>query len=128
MRYSAAARNRCFTNRHTSLRAGLRTYPVPPMGTTDAIRRKIWVAIPAPFLAWSSRMVRRCRLRNLPPFEKHAIKFGPRTFSGRVLCGTAQSPLFQAQSLLLRLGPRCLALPQFKRPVLGDPVNVAARV
>src|SRR5436309_14684552 len=66
-------------------------------------------------------MVRRCRLRNLPPFEKHAIKFGPRTFSGRVLCGTAQSPPFQAQSLLLRLRPRCLLpLLSLRSKLLGN--------
>src|SRR5437879_12527871 len=48
-------------------------------------------------------MVRRRCLCKLPPFERQAIQFVPHTLSGRVLRGTAQPPLFQTQSLLLKI-------------------------
>src|SRR5690348_6280455 len=105
MRFSAAARNRRFTNLRTSPRAGLRTTPAPPRETTDATCRKICFAFPAPLLARPSGMVRRRRLRKLPPFEGPSNWLLPHALSSRVLRGAAQSPLFQTKSLLLKITP-----------------------
>src|SRR5467141_1404651 len=103
MRFSFAVRNPCFTNRPTSPRGGLRTFPAPPMETTDETLCEIYVAFPPPLLARPPRMVWRCRLRKLSSFERHAAQLGPQATGRQVLRRTAQPPLFQAQSLLLKL-------------------------
>src|SRR6266851_1342833 len=103
MRFSFAVRNPCFTNRPTLPRGGPPAIPAPPTETTDAPLRKVHLAFSAASLARPPRMVRRRRLRKLPSLERHAAQLGPQAHAGRVLRGTAQPPLFQAQSLLLRL-------------------------
>src|SRR6266478_5586254 len=101
MRFSAAARNLCFTNRHTSPRGGPLTSQALLTETIDETqtRRKDDITL----LARPARMVRRRGLRELPSFERHAVWFVPHTHAGRVLRRAAQPPLFSSQSLLLRL-------------------------
>src|SRR5258706_5519145 len=105
MRFAAAARNLCFTNRHPWPRGGPLTSQALLTETIDETqtRRKDDITLPAPLLARPARMVRRRGLRELPSFERHAVWFVPHTHAGRVLRRAAQPPLFSSQSLLLRL-------------------------
>src|SRR5260370_15207438 len=48
-------------------------------------------------------MVWRRRLRKLSSFKADPVRFLLHVYAGRVLRGTAQSALFEAQSLLLKL-------------------------
>src|SRR5260370_18951483 len=98
-------------NRPTSPRDGPRTSPAPPTETIDAKRCKECLAFPAPLLARPSRMVRRCRLRTLPSFARHAGRLLSCAFSGGVLRRAAQPPLFTPQPLLLKLfSCRCVPI------------------
>src|SRR5712672_2602256 len=101
MPFSAAARSPCFTNRLTSPRAGPPTSPAPPTETTDANRHDCRLTFCSPLVARPSRMVRRRRLRKLSSFETHPVRHLPHPHARRVLCRTAQSPLFAPQPLLL---------------------------
>src|SRR5260370_5734069 len=99
MRFSAAARNRCFTNRLTSQHGGPPTIPAPPTETTDAQRCQDHVALrpPArpPLLARSPLMVWRRGLRKLSSLESLAVQLSPPAYSHRILCRAAQPPLVQ---------------------------------
>src|SRR5712691_2905065 len=96
-------------SRRTSPRGGPEDLPVPPTETADETRRKDYVVCPPPLLARPSRMVWRRGLRKLSSFERLAVRHVPHSHSGRVLRGTAQSPLFPAQPLLLRYANMVLA-------------------
>src|SRR5437016_3424286 len=87
----------------TLQRSGPRSTPALHTETTDASHSKIHHAPATPLLARPPRMVRRCRLRMLSSLTAHAIQLSPSAFTGGVLRGATQPPVFPPQPLLLKL-------------------------
>src|SRR5258708_27066604 len=115
MPFSVTASGASLANRSIVPRAGPPTIPAPPTETIDAPPPKDVRAPLPPVLAWPPRMVRRRCLRNLPALQWQAGKSDLHTYPGRVLRGTTQPPLLQAQPLLLTGSP----LGSFQAAVAG---------